>query len=307
MARVVILGNTPATRYFLRQGLGVQQVEVVGLAPGPDRGNLAYDYEYGSAASRFRGTVEVREDAVVLAGRYGRGGLRHDTIALFDGADVPPEASAPDAVVIAPDWDREIPADLLKASPRLIAFGTPRIPGAPDLTHVPPATLWTARTIAAAIRSPIATASLTTWGGAATWGGTGEPGSARAASLRSRGNAVGQAAHPWTADLNGNALVGIDLGPASGDDDVTTSVLHLGLAEETDADAVLRRLKSAARRSRLDLRTDPVGSRDASGSPAPVIDCSAVRASGRSVVVPFFCDARTVEASLACDLVTSPS
>ncbi len=302
MARVVILGNTPATRYFLRQGLGVQQVEVVGFAPGPDRGDLAYGLEYGSGASRFRGTVDVREDAVVLAGRYGRGGLRHDTIALLGGDDIPPEASAPDAIVIAADWDREIPADLRKASPRLIAFGTPPVPDAPDLVHVRPATTWAAQAIAAAIQplSPISTASVTTWGGA------GDRRSPRSASLTARGNAPGQAVHPWAADLGTVGLLGMDVGPDAGGD-VTTSVLHLGLEAETEADAVIRRLKSAARRARLDLRTGPVGSRDAWGSPAPVIDLSAVRAAGRSVVVPYFCDARTVEAALACDLVTSPS
>ncbi len=302
MARVVILGNTPSTRFFLRQGLGVQQIEIVGFAPGADRDHLPYAIEYGSGTSRFKGTAEIQEDVLVLAGRYGRGGLRHDRIPLLDAGTGDVGGPAPDVVVLSEDWEGRVPAGLLKSSPRLIGFGGVPHMGELDLVRVRPAPLWAVQTIVSALYqlSEVTSVSVTSRGGT-----SGLP-SRRSALLAARGDLPGQVCHPWTATLDpGIGVLGTDVVEESSDR-VTTSVLHVTLEQKTGQDQVLRRLKSAARRARLDLRTGPVGGRDASGLPSVVIDLSAVQVDARSITVPFFCDSRTVEAALACDLVTAP-
>ncbi|WP_053204243.1 hypothetical protein [Jiangella muralis] len=295
MTRVVVLGDTAATRYFLRQGLSIQQLEFVGLATGPDRERLAYGFEYGSAASRFKGTVEVGADAVVLAGRYGRGGLRHDTIPFLDMAASAGEPVKPDVVVLAADWDRPLPGWLTESAPRVVRFGRPTSV-APEAVVVPPAVGWVAGEIAAAIRplSAVTAAAVLVDGG----GVDGDPD--RAAALAARGGAAGAVVDPWSAGDDIVAATVADGAPRA----VATAVLHLAVEEPVEAAAVVRRITSAARRTRLDVRPGPAGGADALGSAGALVDASAVTAAGRSVVVPFHCDVRTLEAALACDVTT---
>ncbi|SDS52844.1 hypothetical protein [Jiangella sp. DSM 45060] len=301
MTRVVVLGDTAATRYFLRQGLSIQQLEFVGLATGPDRERLAYGFEYGSAASRFKGTVEVGADAVVLAGRYGRGGLRHDTIPFLDvlGA-APGEPVAPDVVVLAADWDRPLPEWLTSSAPRVVRFGRPTPVAAavaPEAVVVPAAVGWVAGEIAAAVRplSAVTAAAVVAVGAADP---AGDPD--RDSALAARGGAAGAVVSPWPA-ADGVAGATVADGAVRA---VATAVLHLAVEEPVESAAVVRRITSTARRTRLDVRSGPAGGADALGSADALVDASAVTASGRSVVVPFHCDVLTLEAALACDVAT---
>lgn len=300
MARVVVLGNTAATRHFLRQGLGIQQLEFTGLAAGPDRDLLAYGFEYGSGASRFRGTVEVRDDAVVLAGRYGRGGLRHDTIPFLDpgAADDPATAAAkPDVVVVGEAWDGPVPAPLLEPAPRLVRFGPPG-PVLPDAVAVPAAVAWAANTVVDAVR-PLAavTAASVVAVGTEPASGTG-----RVAALAVRGGAPGRVCHPWPAGPD-PAVAGVDV-VGGAPEPVATAVVQLAVEQPVEAAAVARRLAAAARRTRLEVRPGPLGSADALGSAAGLVDASAVAVAGRAVVVAVHCDVLTLRAALACDLAT---
>lgn len=295
MTRVVVLGDTAATRYFLRQGLSIQQLEFVGLATGPDRERLAYGFEYGSAASRFKGTVEVGADAVVLAGRYGRGGLRHDTIPFLDVLGTPGDPVKPDVVVLAEDWDRPLPGWLTESAPRVVRFGRPTSV-VPEAVVVPPAVGWVAGEIAAAVRplSAVTAAAVVAVGGAGPAAGPD-----RAAAVAARGGAAGAVVDPWSA---GDGVVGATVADGA-QRAVATAVLHLAVEEPVEAAAVVRRITSTARRTRLDVRPGPAGGADALGSADALVDASAVTAAGRSVVVPFHCDVRTLEAALACDVV----
>ncbi len=231
----------------------------------------------------------------MLAGRYGRGGLRHDTIPFLDVAAPAGEPVEPDVVVLAADWDRPLPGWLTESAPRVVRFGRPASV-APEAVVVPPAVGWAAEEIAAAVRplSAVAAAAVVAVGG----GSGADPD--RASALAARGGAAGAVVSPWPA-ADGVAGVTVVDGAERA---VATAVLHLAVEEPVEAAAVVRRITSAARRTRLDVRPGPAGGADALGSADALVDASAVTAAGRSVVVPFHCDVRTLEAALACDLAT---
>src|SRR5690606_32087293 len=72
--------------------------------------DLAYAFVVDSAATAFRGTATYEDHTLVLAGRHGRGGLRHDNIPLHRSvADALSAGRQVDRVVVADDWADPVP------------------------------------------------------------------------------------------------------------------------------------------------------------------------------------------------------
>lgn len=285
MTRVVVAGNTVRTRHFIRHALGQQTVEVVGIVDDTPAEELTYGLVTDSGPSRFRGTVEFEEGALVLAGRHGRGGLRHDHIPLYDDLDAAlGSAGDVDALVVAEDRAHD-------------ARGTERLTVVTLGENVPSGLVDAVSRIAASLDAtmPVRTALVST-------AGAGNPTVTprdRLVGLRGPRAGVAVRAGGWAApsfELVGGA-----------DARVFVSSVFLVLAEETTEEAVLRKLRSAGRNVLAEcLRQDPgpVASQDVVGSPMAVLDLSAVQVSGDVVALPLFVDPLAVEARLACDLVS---
>ncbi|MEZ7004327.1 hypothetical protein [Streptomyces sp. AD55] len=314
MTRVLVAGISPKTRYAIRQALGHQQIEIVGILDDGDRDLLAYGLATDSGPTPFKGSIDVGDDAVTLSGRYGRGGLRHDTIPLLTGdgtgaragslADLPQV----DAVLTAEDRTVPLPASLMSDGPPVVRFAGPDGAGHDRATTVPAAHLTAVACLVGALR-PLGEVEAVVH---TTTGVSGpSPDTRRDRRLALRGSASGTSTRP-SAALPGTAAslpaVGTEiLGPPT---EVTVTVLSLVLRAATEAVQAVRRVKSETRgalKGVLELRDGPVATGDVLGSPAAVVDASSVVVNGRSISLTLHTHTRSFEAARACALLSNPS
>jgi glyceraldehyde-3-phosphate dehydrogenase/erythrose-4-phosphate dehydrogenase len=285
MTKVVVAGNTVRTRHFIRYALGRQTVEVVGIVDDGPAADLSYGLLTDSGPSQFRGTVEVLDGALVLAGRHGRGGLRHDHIPLYDDVDKAMESAGHvDALVLSEDR-----ADEIRESEGRTVVSLGR--------SVPNAVSDAVSRIAASLDSsmPVCKVLVSTTGAANPTATSRD----RLVELRGARGGLAVRAAGWAAPSF--EVIG---GP---NDRVSVSSVFLVLKEHATEDAVRRRLHSAGRRALAECQRQdagPVTSSDVVGSAAAVLDLSAVQVIGDVVALPLFVDSLAVEARLACDLVS---
>lgn len=310
MTQVLVVGLSPKTRYAIRQALGHQQIEIAGILDDGDRELLRYGLATDSGPTPFKGSIDVGDDSVTLSGRYGRGGLRHDTVPLLTGDAVrsPADTAPVDVVLLAEGWSAPVPPSLLTGGPAVVQFGDPTGAAGDAATSVPAAHLTAVACLVGALK-PLGEAEAVVH---TTTGVSGpSPDTGRGRMLDLRGAASGTGTRP-SAALPGAAaslpVVGTDvLGLPS---EVTTTTVCLVLPAATEAAQVVRRLKSEARgalKGVLETRVEPVTGNDVLGSPAAVVDASSVVVNGRSVGLTIHTHTRSFEAARACELLSSPS
>lgn len=278
MTRVVVAGNTVRTRHFIKHALGEQDVEVVALVGDPADPTLGYGFVVDSGAAQFRGTAEIEGGTLVLAGRHGRGGLRHDKVPIFPDVSSALSVGEVDAVVVGDELPDETEADGV----RVIRLGT----------DVPRASTDAAARVIGALSglSGVVASTVT------VVGATNPVDSARDRLLAVREHRGGIAVRPGP---DGSVEVLGDLGR------VAVLALSVVLEDPITIEAVQRRLRSAGRRELADSvrqLAGPIASRDVEGAAVAVLDLSAVQVSGQVVSVPLFVDALLYEARVASAL-----
>lgn len=279
MTNVVVAGTTPTSLHFLRQSLGQPTVEVVGLVTD-DPDEVAYAFVHDSAVTRFRGTATREADSLVLAGRHGRGGLRHDHIPLYASLD---EALGNDrhvdCVVVAEGWP-----DLGEA------LDTPVVRLDVDVPD-PLADVVARVGEALAALAPVTHLFVTAVGGA-------NPGETERDLLWARrGNRAGLSSRPGGGVASLECQV---VGDAA--ERVVVSSVFAVFGEPITEEAVRRRLRSAGRNSLADsVRQEegPVGTFDVLGSSASVLDLGSLQVTSDAVSLALFTDPLAARTRLA--------
>lgn len=291
MTNVVIAGVTPTSLHFLRQSLGQPTIELVGLVTSEPDG-VPYAVVNDSATTKFRGTAKLEGDSLVLAGRHGRGGLRHDHIPLFSQlGDALGNERTVDCVVVSEDWpdlgdDFSVPVVRLDRDiPEPVADIVARV--GEVLSTVAPLTHLFVNTVGAA--NPGSTSRDQNWARRGDRAG-------KSSRVAERGSVTIEA-----------QLVGADA------ERVAVCQLFGVFGETVAEDAVRRRLRSAGRNRLAECLVQeegPVGTLDVLGSALSVLDLGSVSVTGDAVALTIFVDPLAVRTRLALAQVSgslSPS
>lgn len=286
MTTLVIGGATPATLHVLRYALGQPAIEVVGIATEDPGEVLAYRFVVDSAPTPFRGNATYKGDVLELAGRYGRGGLRHDHILVSTSLDsLIAGAREVDCLVLSETWP-ESGVDLGVRS--VVRVGA----DVPDPVSDTVTRLADVLKVIAPIRQIFVSTSGR--GNAAA--------TPRESRLAARGNRVGSAAAVGRAG-GPVALDIIEPLPAR----VFVTSTFIEFSEPVSDDALRRRLRSAGRGVLAGhIRQDegPVGAQDVVGSPVSVLDVGTLHITDQTAAFAFFTDPIAVSTRLVVDLVS---
>ncbi|MBF4769353.1 hypothetical protein ISU10_16415 [Nocardioides agariphilus] len=284
MTNVVIAGITPASMHLLRFALSQPTIEVVGIVTRQPGDELTYGFVNDSAASQFRGTAAIEDEKLVLAGRHGRGGLRHDLIPVYaELAEALAAARSVDCVVLAGAWEETGDLDV----PKVVRLGSIADPVVDAVARVADAL---------GRIGPVAHTFT------ATIGEANEGATQREQLVAARGVRAGDAVRP--GQLAGGLSLDV-IGAVPGRALVTSVFLVLGA--QTDEESVLRRLRAAGRGALADcVRQDPgpMGSADVVGSPVAVLDLSTLRVDDARIAFALFVDPLAARTRLACAAVT---
>lgn len=288
MTGVVVVGADTSSLRFVRHALGEPAIEVLGIVPsGVSDAELAYGFATDSATSPFRGTVETEPGSLVLAGRYGRGGLRHDRIPLYSSvADAVASSRRADCLVVG----THIRLDVAEADGLRCV----------TLAQVPDPVDDTVSQLVASL-GPLGTL-LGVF--ASTTGASTSRAGKRERLIAMRGSRAGTSVSP-VDQADATLAMRVD---AAGDGDVAVTTLFLQFAESVERDSVIRRLRSASRgalAASVRLVGGPVGSHDVAGSTTAVIDVGAVDVSANALGLALFTDVLAVRTRIACALVVN--
>lgn len=287
MTGVIVVGADTASLRFVRYALGQPTIEVLGIVPRQVPADvLAYAFATDSAAAPFRGTVEVESRTLLLAGRHGRGGLRHDRIPIYDDVhDALASGRLTDCLVVGGDDEA--------GSPDVSGVRMVRLAEVPDPVQ---------DTIAQVVSS-VASLGHLRGAFASTTGAPEARVDNRGRLVASRGGRAGSSVSPVSrTGITLELRVGVP-----GFTDVTVTSLFLQFADPMERALVIRRLRSAARgplAASIALADGPVGSNDVVGSTASVIDVGAVDVREDAVGLVLFTDTLAVRTRIACELVT---